>query len=77
MNTEQVFIGGQWRSPASGETYATINPATEDSSEGGFAPLPNLPPFGLRGQSPRSDRSDPERGGVSVFGTRSASVRRT
>jgi len=32
MNTEQVFIGGQWRSPASGETYATINPATEEES---------------------------------------------
>jgi len=32
MNTEQVFIGGQWRAPSSGETYATINPATEEES---------------------------------------------
>jgi aldehyde dehydrogenase (NAD+) len=32
MNTGQVFIGGQWRPPASGETYATINPATEEES---------------------------------------------
>jgi acyl-CoA reductase-like NAD-dependent aldehyde dehydrogenase len=32
MNTEQVFIGGQWRPPSSGETYATINPATEEES---------------------------------------------
>jgi aldehyde dehydrogenase (NAD+) len=32
MQTEQVFIGGQWRPPASGETYATINPATEEES---------------------------------------------
>ncbi|MGH7321396.1 MAG: aldehyde dehydrogenase family protein [Candidatus Rokuibacteriota bacterium] len=32
MHTEQVFIGGQWRPPASGETYATINPATEEES---------------------------------------------
>jgi acyl-CoA reductase-like NAD-dependent aldehyde dehydrogenase len=32
MNTEQVFIGGQWRPPASGETYATVNPATEEES---------------------------------------------
>jgi acyl-CoA reductase-like NAD-dependent aldehyde dehydrogenase len=32
MQTDQVFIGGQWQSPASGETYATINPATEEES---------------------------------------------
>ena len=32
MHTDQVFIGGQWRAPASGETYATINPATEEES---------------------------------------------
>ena len=32
MPTDQVFIGGQWRPPASGETYATINPATEEES---------------------------------------------
>ena len=32
MHTDQVFIGGQWRAPASGETYATINPATEEDS---------------------------------------------
>jgi acyl-CoA reductase-like NAD-dependent aldehyde dehydrogenase len=32
MHTSEVFIGGQWRPPASGETYDTINPATEDVS---------------------------------------------
>ncbi len=32
MQTDQVFIGGQWHAPASGETYATINPATEEES---------------------------------------------
>jgi acyl-CoA reductase-like NAD-dependent aldehyde dehydrogenase len=32
MQTDQVFIGGQWRPPATGETYATINPATEEES---------------------------------------------
>jgi aldehyde dehydrogenase (NAD+) len=32
MNTEQIFVGGQWRAPASAETYATINPATEEES---------------------------------------------
>jgi acyl-CoA reductase-like NAD-dependent aldehyde dehydrogenase len=32
MNTGQVFIDGQWRPPASGETYATVNPATEEES---------------------------------------------
>jgi aldehyde dehydrogenase (NAD+) len=32
MHTDQVFIGGQWRTPASGDTYATINPATEEES---------------------------------------------
>jgi acyl-CoA reductase-like NAD-dependent aldehyde dehydrogenase len=32
MQTSEVFIGGQWRPPASGETYATVNPATEEIS---------------------------------------------
>ena len=32
MHTSEVFVGGQWRPPASGETYATINPATEEVS---------------------------------------------
>ncbi len=32
MHTSEVFIGGQWRPPASGETYDTINPANEDVS---------------------------------------------
>ncbi|HEX5816152.1 MAG TPA: aldehyde dehydrogenase family protein, partial [Methylomirabilota bacterium] len=32
MQTSQLFIGGNWRAPASGQTYATINPATEDES---------------------------------------------
>jgi aldehyde dehydrogenase (NAD+) len=32
MHTDQVFIAGQWRTPASGDTYATINPATEEES---------------------------------------------
>jgi aldehyde dehydrogenase (NAD+) len=32
MHTSEVFVGGQWRPPASGETYTTINPATEDVS---------------------------------------------
>jgi aldehyde dehydrogenase (NAD+) len=32
MHTGEVFVGGQWRPPASGETYATINPATEEIS---------------------------------------------
>jgi acyl-CoA reductase-like NAD-dependent aldehyde dehydrogenase len=32
MQTSEVFIGGRWQPPASGETYATINPATEDVS---------------------------------------------
>ena len=32
MHTEQAFIAGQWRPPASGETYTTINPATEEAS---------------------------------------------
>src|SRR5262249_46552455 len=32
MQTSEVFIGGQWRPPLSGETYATINPATEEVS---------------------------------------------
>jgi len=32
MHTSEVFIGGQWLPPASGETYATVNPATEEVS---------------------------------------------
>jgi aldehyde dehydrogenase (NAD+) len=32
MHTSEVYIGGQWRPPVSGETYATINPATEEVS---------------------------------------------
>src|SRR5215475_10743481 len=32
MNTGQLFIAGSWRAPASGATYDTINPATEDPS---------------------------------------------
>jgi acyl-CoA reductase-like NAD-dependent aldehyde dehydrogenase len=32
MTTEQIFVGGQWRPPSSGETYATVNPATEEES---------------------------------------------
>ena len=32
MHTSEVFVGGQWRAPASGETYPTINPATEEVS---------------------------------------------
>ena len=32
MHTSEVFIGGQWWPPASGETYATVNPATEEVS---------------------------------------------
>ena len=32
MSTEQVFIEGQSRDAASGETFATINPATEEAS---------------------------------------------
>jgi aldehyde dehydrogenase (NAD+) len=32
MQTSQLFIDGNWRAPASGETYATINPATEEES---------------------------------------------
>jgi aldehyde dehydrogenase (NAD+) len=32
MHTSEVFVGGQWRPPASGETYTTINPATEEVS---------------------------------------------
>jgi aldehyde dehydrogenase (NAD+) len=30
MATGQVFINGKWQPPASGETYAPINPATEE-----------------------------------------------
>jgi acyl-CoA reductase-like NAD-dependent aldehyde dehydrogenase len=32
MQAGQLFIGGTWRAPVSGETYATINPATEEES---------------------------------------------
>ena len=32
MKTGELFIGGNWRPPVSGETYATINPATEEES---------------------------------------------
>jgi acyl-CoA reductase-like NAD-dependent aldehyde dehydrogenase len=32
MQTGQLFIDGKWRAPASGQTYATINPATEEQS---------------------------------------------
>jgi acyl-CoA reductase-like NAD-dependent aldehyde dehydrogenase len=32
MPTDQLFIGGAWRAPLSGETYPTINPATEQES---------------------------------------------
>jgi aldehyde dehydrogenase (NAD+) len=32
MQTSELFIGGQWQPPVSGETYTTVNPATEDVS---------------------------------------------
>ncbi len=32
MKTGELFIGGSWRPAVSGETYATINPATEEES---------------------------------------------
>ena len=32
MQSGQVFIGGAWRPAASAQTYATINPATEEES---------------------------------------------
>jgi aldehyde dehydrogenase (NAD+) len=32
MRTSEIFVGGQWQPPVSGETYATINPATEEVS---------------------------------------------
>ena len=32
MKAGQVFIEGTWRPPVSGETYAIINPATEEES---------------------------------------------
>jgi aldehyde dehydrogenase (NAD+) len=32
MKTGELFIGGTWRPPVSGETYPTINPATEEES---------------------------------------------
>src|SRR5262249_54138830 len=35
MHTSEIFVGGLWRPPASGETYATINPATAGGSAQG------------------------------------------
>ncbi|MEK7713836.1 MAG: aldehyde dehydrogenase family protein, partial [candidate division NC10 bacterium] len=32
MPAGQLFIGGAWRAPVSGETYTTINPANEEPS---------------------------------------------
>jgi acyl-CoA reductase-like NAD-dependent aldehyde dehydrogenase len=32
MQAGQLFIGGTWHAPVSGETYATINPATEEET---------------------------------------------
>src|SRR5216117_1769070 len=32
MPTAELFIGGAWRAPVSGETYQTTNPATEEPS---------------------------------------------
>src|SRR5437899_4208975 len=32
MNPDQRFIAGSWRPPVSGATYATINPANEETS---------------------------------------------
>jgi hypothetical protein len=32
MPTDQLFIAGNWRPPVSGATYATINPANEETS---------------------------------------------
>jgi acyl-CoA reductase-like NAD-dependent aldehyde dehydrogenase len=32
MQAGQLFIEGAWRAPVSGETYATVNPATEEES---------------------------------------------
>ena len=32
MQSGQLFIDGKWRAPATGQTYATINPATEEES---------------------------------------------
>ena len=32
MQSGQLFIDGKWRAPATGQTYATINPATEEQS---------------------------------------------
>jgi acyl-CoA reductase-like NAD-dependent aldehyde dehydrogenase len=32
MPAGQLFIGGAWRAPLTGETYPTINPATEEES---------------------------------------------
>jgi aldehyde dehydrogenase (NAD+) len=30
MRTGEIFVGGQWQAPASGETYQPINPANEE-----------------------------------------------
>ncbi len=32
MQAGRLYIAGAWRPPVSGETYATINPATEEES---------------------------------------------
>jgi acyl-CoA reductase-like NAD-dependent aldehyde dehydrogenase len=32
MQAGQLYIAGAWRPPVSGETYATIKPATEEES---------------------------------------------
>ncbi len=32
MKAAALFIGGNWHAPASGETYPTVNPATEEES---------------------------------------------
>ena len=34
MKAGQVFIEGTWRPSVSGETYPTINPATEEENRG-------------------------------------------
>jgi len=31
MPTGQMFINGKWQAPLTGETYAPINPATEEA----------------------------------------------
>ena len=30
MKTGEIFVGGKWQAPASGETYQPINPASEE-----------------------------------------------